>query len=234
MIRAQQYHLGADYQLSEWVRLSATIFAVWRRNIPVTSPQRFSSLGRSRARGLELLFRHRLSQHFYGWLAYTLSRAHQSADFAEEVESGLASARGVGLGDLSRRRWRPSTFDQTHNLVAVGSYRRGAWELGARYRLVSGRPTTAITGSFADLDFAAHTPERGAPYGDRHPAFSQLDLRVERTFTFDRYRLGAFLDVQNVLNAENPEDLLHDYRYRDSAPVRGLPILPLLGLRGSF
>jgi TonB family protein len=234
MVAAQQYHLGADYQLSDSVRLSGTIFAVWRRNIPVTSPQRFSSLGRARARGLELLARHHLSQHFYGWLAYTLSRAEQSADFADEAEMGLASTRGVGLGDLARRRWRPSTFDQTHNLVAVGSYRRGAWELGARYRLVSGRPTTAITGSFADLDFAAHTPERGAAYSDRHPTFSQLDLRAERTFTFDRYRLGAFLDVQNALNAENPEDLLHDYRYRESAPVRGLPILPLLGLRGAF
>lgn len=234
LIRAEQYQVGADWQLSSEVRLSATLFALWRRHMPVMSPERFSSTGRSRARGLELLLRHGLGRHFYGWLAYTLSRAEQSADFADEVENGLASPRGVGLGELAQARWRPSTFDQTHNLVAVGSYRRASWELGARFRLVSGRPSTPISGSFADLDFAAHSPQRGAPYSERHPAFNQLDLRAERTFTFDLYRLGIFLDVQNVLNAENPEDVLYDYRYRESAPVRGLPILPFLGLRGSF
>ena len=85
-----------------------------------------------------------------------------------------------------------------------------------------------------DLDFGAYSPERGEPYSSRHPTFSQLDLRIERTFTFELFQLGVFLDVQNALNAENPEDILYDYRYRESAPVRGLPILPLLGMRGIF
>jgi hypothetical protein len=78
--------------------------------------------------------RHALLRHFYGWLAYTLSRAEQSAVFAEEIEDGWP-ARGA------RRRPRPratagapATFDQTHNLVLVASYQRGAWELGLRYR----------------------------------------------------------------------------------------------------
>jgi hypothetical protein len=116
----------------------------------------------------------------------------------------------------------------------VASYQRGAWELGARYRLVSGRPSTPITGSFADLDSGTFTPETGRLGSTRRPIFSQLDLRVERTFVFDVWRLGLFLDLQNVTNAENPEDTIYNFDYRDSAPVRGLPILPLLGARGSF
>jgi len=64
--------------------------------------------------------------------------------------------------------------------------------------------------------------------------FNQLDLRVERTFTFSWWTLGAYLDVQNVFNTQNPESTAYDYRYRDSSPVRGLPILPVLGLRGRF
>ena len=116
----------------------------------------------------------------------------------------------------------------------MGSYKRGAWEIGARLRLVSGRPTTPIKGAFADLDFDAHTPERGPAFSSNRPMFSQLDLRVERTFTFDLFELGLFLDLQNALNAENPEEITYDYRYRQTATVRGLPILPLLGLRGRF
>jgi hypothetical protein len=99
---------------------------------------------------------------------------------------------------------------------------------------VSGRPATAITGSFDDLDFGTFTPELGRLASTRRPLFSQLDLRVERTFTFDYWRLGVFLDLQNALNSTNPEDTAYDYRYRQTAPVRGLPILPLLGARGSF
>jgi hypothetical protein len=234
LVQAEQYHLGVDHQLTPALRLSATLFALWRRNIPVPSADRFSSEGRARSRGIELIVRHALARHFYGWLAYTLSRAEQSAVFAEEIESGLASARGSSPGETAVTGWRPATFDQTHNLVAVASYQLGAWELGARYRLVSGRPATAITGAISDSDYGVFTPELGRLAGTRRPLFSQLDLRVERTFTFDYWRLGVFLDVQNTLNAENPEDTAYDYRYARSAPVRGLPILPLLGARGSF
>ena len=34
--------------------------------------------------------------------------------------------------------------------------------------------------------------------------------------------------------AENPEATLYDYRFRESGPLRGLPILPTFGIRGSF
>jgi hypothetical protein len=234
LVRADQYHLGADHQLTGAVRISATAFAVWRENVPVPSAERFSSTGRSRSYGLELIVRHALTRHFYGWLAYTLSRTEQNAIFAEEIEGGLASPRGSSPDEMAATRWRPATFDQTHNLVVVASYRRGAWEGGARYRLVTGRPATPITGSFVDQDFATYTPELGRLASSRRPVFSQLDLRVARTFTFDYWRLGLYLDVQNALNAPNPEDTIYDYRYRESAPVRGLPILPLLGVRGSF
>ena len=64
--------------------------------------------------------------------------------------------------------------------------------------------------------------------------FHQLDLRVERTWTRDSWRFSVYLDVQNVYNAENPELLLNDYRFRKQAAVRGLPILPTLGVTGSF
>jgi hypothetical protein len=235
LTRARQFQIGADRQAGTRLRLSATIFALRRSRIPIPSPERFSSLGRSRGRGLELLVRHPLQRHFYGWLAYTYSRAEQSGDFADEIEGGLTSTRGSPQDQgASPPSWRPATFDQTHNLVAVASYRRSAWELGLRFRLVTGRPNTPISGSFVDLDFGAYSPQRGPPYSTRQPTFSQLDLRLERTFTFPLFQLGVFLDVQNALNAENPEDVLHDYRYRQSAPVRGLPILPLLGMRGAF
>ena len=68
----------------------------------------------------------------------------------------------------------------------------------------------------------------------RLPTFSQLDVRLEHVWTFDAWTLGLYLDVQNVFNAENPEGMLYDYRFRESAAIRGLTILPILGIRGRF
>ena len=91
-----------------------------------------------------------------------------------------------------------------------------------------------MLGAFLDVDYGDWDPVSGEANGVRRQTFHQLDLRVERTFTFDTWRLSVYLDVQNVYNAENPEATLYDYRYRESGPVRGLPILPVLGLRGRF
>ena len=64
--------------------------------------------------------------------------------------------------------------------------------------------------------------------------FHQLDLRVERTWIFNTFRFSAYLDIQNVYNAQNPESTVYDYRFQQSAPVRGIPFLPVIGFRGKF
>src|SRR5262249_6284592 len=80
------------------------------------------STGLGRAYRLEVLLRHRLSSRFFGWIAYTLSRAERR--------------------DTPSSPWRSFEWDQTHNLVLVASYDLGdGWEVGARFRYVTGRPT---------------------------------------------------------------------------------------------
>jgi TonB family protein len=233
LIWADQYAVGVERPLGTRLNLDVTAYYLRRHDLPVPSFEHFSSTGRGRGWGLEVLLKHEVTAHVFGWLAYTLSWTQQTGASAEEMISGTADPV-LGGGDT---RWRPSAYDQRHNLIAVGSYRRWGWQFGARYRLVSGRPTTVVDGSFYDSDFGGYTPTtssaaRTSP--GRLPTFNQLDLRVERTFTFDVWTLGAYLDVQNVFNAQNPENFIYDYRYRQRAPVRGLPILPVIGLRGRF
>ncbi len=211
--------------------LTATLFYVRRHDLPVASVDHFSSLGQGRSYGLELLLRHQITQHFYGWLAYTLSRTEVAGRLADDIPMGNMGMPRNGA-DLT---WRPGQFDQTHNLVLVASYRWNAkWQTGFTYRLTTGTPRTPIVSSFYDADFNGYTRINGPPNSARNPTFSQLDLRVERTWTFDYWVLGVYLDVQNVLNRENPEGTLYDYRFQESASLRGLPILPILGVRGRF
>ena len=190
-----------------------------RHDQPVASLDHFSSIGQSRAYGLELLLRHSITEHFYGWVAYTLSKSEVAGTLAEGIPMGMNGMPRNG-SDLS---WRPGPFDQTHNLILVASYRFRDWETGASYRLVTGTPRTPVAGSFLDADFGTYTRENGPPGSARNAIFSQLDVRVERRFTFDRWVLGIYLDCINVLNSENAEGVLYDYRSRQSAPLRGVP-----------
>jgi hypothetical protein len=129
----------------------------------------------------------------------------------------------------------PTTFDQMHTLNAVVSFKPGGgWELGAKFRLSSGRPGTPVIDSTFDADSGTYSQVRGDIRSVRLPLFSQLDLRAEKTWLFEQWSLSTFLDVQNVYNATNVEAVRYDYRFRNSAPVSSLPFLPTIGVRGRW
>ena len=59
-------------------------------------------------------------------------------------------------------------------------------------------------------------------------------MPVEKTWLFDWWSLGVYLDVQNLLNTDNVEATQYDYRYRETSPVTGVPILPTIGIKGQW
>jgi TonB family protein len=175
----------------------------------------FLNEGVSNSYGLELLIKREISEHVYGWLSYTFSRAHQ---------------RNHPENDFT-----PSPFDQPHVLNAVASWKPGGgWEFGVRYQLASGRPDTPVIGATYDADTGDYVAIRGPLRSHREPVFSQLDVRAEHDWLFERWSLGLYLDIINVTNAKNVEALQYDYRFRQSSPVTSFPILPTLGVRGTW
>jgi hypothetical protein len=58
-----------------------------------------------------------------------------------------------------------------------------------------------------------------------------LDVRIDKRWTFNRWILDTYLDVQNVYNHKIPEGLTYNYDYSQSKPTGGLPVLTLFGLR---
>jgi len=165
--------------------------------------------------GFELLAKREVTRDLYGWLSYTLSwsRTRRNPD----------------------KEWVPTGLDQRHTLNAVASYRTGGgWELGARFRLASGAPDTPVLGGTYDADANNYQPLEGEPRSTRKKIFHQLDVRADKTWTFNRWLLGVYLDIQNVLAIDNVEAIQYDYRYRDSAPVTSVPFLPTLGIKGQW
>ena len=117
----------------------------------------------------------------------------------------------------------------------LASYRLpSGWEFGARLRFSTGLPYTPIVDGTYDSDEDDWQPVRGPRFSARRQNFTELNLRLDKTWTFDTWSFGAYIDVINVLNAQNPEALQYDYRFRDTAAVRGVPIIPTLGLKGQW
>jgi TonB family protein len=223
---AEHYGLGVEWRATEALSVDLDGFYLRRHDLSERSDdvkvsggsvdaKRFENSGQGYAYGLEVLVKHEVTRNFYGWIAYTLSRSMERL--------------------TPHDAYQPTRFDQTHILTALASYKLGrGWEIGARFRLVTGNPDTPIVGATFDGDRGSYVPLLGAINSTRQPVFDQLDLRVEKTWTFQAWALSAYLDVQNVYNAENPEFTAWDYRYRESAPVPGIPILPTFGLTGRF
>ncbi len=164
--------------------------------------------------GLEVLIRREISEKLFGWLSYTYSH----------------SERANPDGPL-----QPTAFDQTHVANAVASWRPGGgWEIGARWQIATSRPVTPVTGATFDADSGGYDDVDGPRRSVRLPFFHQLDVRAERTWLFDTWSMGAYVDIMNVLNHKNVEALEYDYRFRETAPVTGVPFLPTIGIRGQW
>lgn len=175
----------------------------------------YTNEGLGRTYGLELLLRRRMNEKLYGWISYTLSRSERRREDEDT--------------------WTLYAFDQTHNLTVVAGYRlnRG-WELSARYRFGSGNPYTPVLNASQNLDDDSWTPIYGETNSARNDYFSQLDVRIQRDWTFNTWALQGYLDIQNVTNRSNPEASFYNFDFRDKSQISGLPILPVLGFRGTF
>ena len=129
---------------------------------------------------------------------------------------------------------RPSATDQNHNLNLIGAYNKERWTFSARFRFVTGLPYTPVNSSTYDSDNDVYIPTAGRIYSQRFDAFNQLDIRIDRKYIYDKWILTAYLDVQNVMNQSNSQNIEYSYDYSESKKVRGLPILPTVGVKGEF
>jgi hypothetical protein len=175
----------------------------------------FRNEGRRDSMGLEVLIKREITERMFGWLSYTFSKAHQR--------------------NHPDTAWVPTAFDQTHVMNAVASYKPGAgFEIGARFQLATGRPDTPVIGATFNADTGEYEPVNGPRRSVRTPTYRQIDMRIERSWLFNTWSIGAYLDIINVANLQNVEAFQYDYRYKEKSPITSYPILPTLGVRGTW
>ena len=210
--------LGVEQGLSKGIELGVEGFykRLWNRVVPTegSQPPRFVNDGVGRIYGAEVSLEAQPTSRTQAWVAYTLSRS--------ELQSGNGP-------------WQLFDQDQTHILSLAASQDLGAgWNLGGRFRLVSGNPDTPIEGAVYDASNNAYRPIYGEPFSTRKPMFHQMDVRIEKTWRWPSFAFSTYLDVSNVYNAQNEIGRTYSYDYSQSESVTGLPIFPNLGIRGEL
>lgn len=219
--RAWQNALGAEQELTPNLTASVEGFFNLLDDLVSRSPDqtgvvRYNNYGTGRIFGVETMLRWEKDPRFFGWLSYTLSR--------------------------SERTWAPGEpselfyLDQTHILTMLGSYDFGrGWEVGARYRYVTGNLYTPCLGSLYSSTSTSYLCISGPTNSERLPAFHQLDIRIDKRWKFQDWTLGAYLDVINAYNRVNPDFIGYNYDYSQNRPeTASLPIVPSVGLRAEF
>jgi Carboxypeptidase regulatory-like domain/TonB-dependent Receptor Plug Domain len=218
-----QSSLGAEWQPLPWLSAEVTGYYayMWRQparssalvsaDAALQTPRAASQDQEGRTFGVQAIIRAKPYRGFSGFIAYTLSRS-------ERISSQVPY-------------WHPFDYDQPHLLTASASYKLPLdFQIGLRFRVTSGNPYTPVSRAPFDADTGGYQPIRAAHNSGRLPVFHQLDVRIDKAFVFDAWSLSLYVDVQNVYNARNVEFYQFAYDYRQTTPLFGLPILPVIGV----
>jgi len=146
-----------------------------------------------------------------GWLSYNLSRSRRK--------------------DAADQAWRFFDHDQTHGLIAVAGWEHGPWTLGARVRLATGEPRTAVLGAFFDSRTGRYEPVRGDHNGVRLPTFFAADVRAERRLPLGSIHGAVYLEIQNLTGRANADEIIYSADFSQQGYLTSLPLLAIAGVR---
>lgn len=108
------------------------------------------------------------------------------------------------------------------------------WRLGGRVRFSSGNPYTEVVNRYQDLGTRTFQPVYGERSGARLPPLYGIDLRIDKTYTFERWRLETYLDLQNIAFSTQTEVITWTYDYGEEEPITSNPPTPVFGFKGEW
>jgi hypothetical protein len=83
------------------------------------------------------------------------------------------------------------------------------WQIGAKYRWATGTPYTPFDSELSASTANWDVLQRGIfdvdqIMGERLPAYSVIDVRLDKTYNKEKYSLTWFLDLQNFTSSSIP------------------------------
>lgn len=153
----------------------------------VVGSEAVTSTSKGKAYGFELLAQKKSLKGLYGIVSYTF------------VRSEFQDKNNVAI---------PSSWDNQHLLsITAGKKLKRNWEVGGKFRLVGGKPYTPYDLNASSLINNYDITNQGIlDYNQlntlRFNTYTQLDVRVDKTWFWKKIALNFYVDVQNLLSSQ--------------------------------
>jgi outer membrane cobalamin receptor len=187
-------------------------------NVPTFTEFPFQNSLHGHARGFEVTLQRRSANKLTGWVSYAYSRTKLT-----DSQTGLTFVSDV---------------DQRHTLNAYGSYRfNETWNLSSEWRYGSGQP---VPGFYRQAGNSLNSTYflTNVRNTTRLPSYNRLDIRVNKAFLFEKWKLTLSGEVINVTNSNNRRYAGFDGYGFDGRVFgqldRVLPFLPSAGVVVEF
>ena len=149
-----------------------------------------SSRAQGRSYGLELFLQQKLKGTYWWTMSYNFGYSETRLDASQE--------------------WKPTVWDNRHNInLVLGKVWGKGWQIGAKYRWATGTPYTPFDSELSASTANWDVLQRGIfdvnnVMGERLPAYSVIDVRLDKTYNKEKYSLTWFLDLQNFTSSSIP------------------------------
>lgn len=183
--------------------------------VVVSTDLGYYNSGRGFSRGFTVMAQRRSANRISGWVSYTLSYSRER--------------------DAMARASYWSVHDQRHIANSYVSYRlTSSLNLSGRWSYASGEPVPGFVTSRGGLYYITASPNTL-----RLPSYQRVDLRANKSFTYDRWKLTLYGEVINLTNHKNMRFLSFDgvntTTQRAFVTIdRVFPILPVAGVTLEF
>ncbi|HJZ77776.1 MAG TPA: carboxypeptidase regulatory-like domain-containing protein [Vicinamibacterales bacterium] len=181
-----------------------------------STPPRTTNAYDGYSRGVEVVLQRRSANRLTGWIGYTLTYSRSQ--------------------DLATGMWFDSDNDTRHTLNAYASYRIGpSVNFSGRLNVASGVP---VPGYFSVPDFGTEdstvTDRRNT---SRFPAYERLDLRLNKSFVRDKWKMTLYVEAMNATNHRNLRYMGFGGNYMNNSWARlgsTVPLIPSVGFAVDF
>lgn len=199
--QSDHYVAGIEYNLSPSSRMTFEGFLKQYKNYPVSiidgvslankgagfevfGNEAINTTGTGKSYGFEALFQQKLTNNFYGVLAYTYFHS-----------------KFTGLD----QKERPSVWDSRHLISFSGGYKlKRNWEVSARWRFAGKTPYVPVDVASSLIAY----PEIVLDYDQlgtvKLAPFSLADIRFDKTWNWKKRSFNFYFEVQNFLAQTNP------------------------------
>jgi len=160
----------------------------------VVGSEEVTSTSKGKAYGFEIFAQKKSYEGLYGIFSYTFVRS----EFQNQLNQYI-----------------PSSWDNKHLLtITAGKKLNKNWEIGTKFRLVGGKPYTPYDLNASSVIANYDVANRGildyaSLNSERFGTYTQLDVRVDKTWFWSKFSLNFYIDVQNLMvSKSNAQSIL--------------------------